>query len=277
MFISKKNSGFSLVELLVSLSLMLLLVGAAIVIFLNSSTVLISSEQRIAIFQNARAAFSLISKDISNATTGEGLDFVLRNPTKNNDPDRLDEINNLELNPDILLEFITITSWLDPDPNIDSDKSGIITGKACVYYYLNKSGTRWSLKRLLVDLKVLDEDPAPNNLDNLANITSIENINLPLRDPTSPLKKRSKNVLTNDVVCQFIDVFANDLQAITINYFFYDNVLSIRTPKKIIFDNSDQEHKLPVAIRVIMDITDGKAQAVRTIAQTIWLVNSESD
>ncbi len=125
----QKQNGFTLVELLVSVALMLILVGAVIMIFKDSSEVFSVSDAKMAVYQNARAAFELMARELTSADNSgnPGTMFVLCHKPK-------------ALNSQDLFQFRTTTSWVD---------GGRKSGTAIVTYSLEYSTdtTLWNLVR----------------------------------------------------------------------------------------------------------------------------------
>jgi len=241
---SNKKRAFTLVELLVAVALSVIVVGATVSIFASTSNVLTASEERIAIFQNARAALQSISEDISNATTSESFILELKNPS--------DSSNN-----QLLMKFATITSWLD------SSSLVVVRGKARAYFYLEESNNRWRLKRHLVR----------DNIDNEPN---------PIGDETFP-ETLSDDVMCEFIVQDDAGVpsisvdyfFYHDPDPSDTDD---TQVLEIRSPtgaNSTVFDESASDLNLPLAVRLNIDITDEKQRAVRTLSRMFWLTNAK--
>lgn len=68
----QKYNGFTLIELMVSVALMLIIIGMTMVIFNSTSTTFTVAEAKVDIMQNARLALDTIAKDIANATAISG-------------------------------------------------------------------------------------------------------------------------------------------------------------------------------------------------------------
>ena len=69
---TRKNSGFTLMELLVAVGLMVILMTAIVLIFYRSTDVMKIQDARIQIYENARAAVDIIANDIQNAVPVDG-------------------------------------------------------------------------------------------------------------------------------------------------------------------------------------------------------------
>ncbi len=161
----RQDKAFTLLELLVSISLMLILVGAAISIFITSTNILSSSESRMMIYLNATASFDIIAKDLINSPSGDDSTFEIRNPDNNDDKQ-------------VVMRFAATTSWL----NSNSEDQEPVTGDVQVIYYLKKkSNNKWVLKRQISEpdgdtFPPLDEDnPLTHTYDTLCEFIKEEN------------------------------------------------------------------------------------------------------
>lgn len=101
---SKQSRGFTLVELLVAVALMVILVGAVVMVFTQSSQVISVSEAQMEVYQNARAAMEIIARDLASVQVNTDCHFVI-----NSDPTS---------NP--IMSFTTISSWEDTAGNRES-------------------------------------------------------------------------------------------------------------------------------------------------------------
>ncbi|MCC6741043.1 MAG: type II secretion system protein [Planctomycetia bacterium] len=68
----KRNAGFTLMELLVAVGLMVILMTAIVMIFYRSTDVMKIQDARINIYENARAAVDICASDIQNAIPASG-------------------------------------------------------------------------------------------------------------------------------------------------------------------------------------------------------------
>lgn len=244
-----KICGFSLLELLVALSLMIIIVGATVTIFMGASKILNTTEEKMFIFQNARAAFDIISKDLRNAQDVDQFLLTIQNPVDTTSPQ-------------LLMKFLTTTSWV----NSNDDTGNIITGETRIYYYLEKRNNKWNLKRHLVE--------------------SNEKAGAFAQDPPDPINKSFDRTLTNDIMCQFINeanVSGTVLPSFSIDYFFFDtndpqNLLVEKPVGSFVFDSSSDapEKKFPFALRINIDITDDSQSTIRTFSKTIRLLPSQN-
>jgi prepilin-type N-terminal cleavage/methylation domain-containing protein len=112
----QKYNGFTLIELMVSVALMLIIIGMTMVIFNSTSTTFTVAEAKVDIMQNARLALDTIAKDIANAIEINGAVPNVNAPTS------------------IRLEVITITNYIAIDTATNPETSVTLTGKATVIY-----------------------------------------------------------------------------------------------------------------------------------------------
>ncbi|MHC4390440.1 MAG: PilW family protein [Planctomycetota bacterium] len=70
-----RNEGFTLVELMIAIALMLIVVYQLNVVFNGSRQLFSRSEALVAVFQNARNAVDLIERDLSNAVSSDQMEF----------------------------------------------------------------------------------------------------------------------------------------------------------------------------------------------------------
>lgn len=66
-FWQKRKSGFTLIELMISVALMLVLVSSVVMVFNHTTTVFNVSEAKMSIYQNARAAMEIMAKELTSA------------------------------------------------------------------------------------------------------------------------------------------------------------------------------------------------------------------
>lgn len=147
----QKYNGFTLIELMVSVALMLIIIGMTMVIFNSTSTTFTVAEAKVDIMQNARLALDTIAKDIANATAISGNTIII-----NNDRHNLDNI------PSTLLTVTTITNWMSGNTKV--------TGKAQVKYGLtlfrNIDGARlYYLNRIIYPESPTTPNTYPTPID----------------------------------------------------------------------------------------------------------------
>lgn len=65
-----KQRGFTLVELLVAVTLMVILIGAIVLIFDRSTKIFTTSEANMTVMQNVRVAFDSMAKELAGAQAG---------------------------------------------------------------------------------------------------------------------------------------------------------------------------------------------------------------
>jgi prepilin-type N-terminal cleavage/methylation domain-containing protein len=68
----KKNSGFTLMELLVAVGLMVILMTAIVTIFYRATDVMKINDARISIYENARSAMDILENDVKNSVPVSG-------------------------------------------------------------------------------------------------------------------------------------------------------------------------------------------------------------
>lgn len=69
---NRRDSGFTLMELLVAVGLMVMLMTAIVLIFFRSADVMKIGDARIQIYENARAAIDVVASDVQNALPVDG-------------------------------------------------------------------------------------------------------------------------------------------------------------------------------------------------------------
>lgn len=127
---SKRYYGFTLIELIVSVALMLILVGAVIMIFKDSSEVFSMADAKMSVYQNGRIALDLMARELTSLDNskvgGAEHPLIIRNPTEDDDQE--------------ILNFRTTTSWVAADGSRWS-------GTATIRYYLKLENEMWNLMR----------------------------------------------------------------------------------------------------------------------------------
>lgn len=121
------NRGFTLVELLVAVVLMLILVGAAVSIFKETSDTILIADSTMTITQNARAMFDNISRDLSGVQVGAAATGPYLAILQIADGVRF-------------MEFNTLTSWRLTDGTTGE-------GLARLAYRVRVVNTRWVIER----------------------------------------------------------------------------------------------------------------------------------
>jgi prepilin-type N-terminal cleavage/methylation domain-containing protein len=115
----KKNNGFTLIELMVAVGLMVLLLGIVFNIFTSASEVMTRTEATMEMFQNARVIFDIMSQDLTNA---RAITFPKINES-NHEPSITDD--------SAILTLTTTTSWIENNAQT--------IGSATVTYSLKKA------------------------------------------------------------------------------------------------------------------------------------------
>lgn len=72
---SAQAAGFTLVELMIAIALMLIITLQLQIIFNGSRTMFLRAEALVEVFQNARSAVDLIERDLANAVTSDQMEF----------------------------------------------------------------------------------------------------------------------------------------------------------------------------------------------------------
>jgi hypothetical protein len=67
--------GFTLVELLVSIALMLILTGTVVYIFINAQNIYIATDAKVQVYQNARYTLDFMERDIANTVKSADMEF----------------------------------------------------------------------------------------------------------------------------------------------------------------------------------------------------------
>lgn len=93
------TAGFTLIELLISVVLMVMLVGIVVMVFSHASEVMSTSEAKMEVYQNARAAFELMARDLSGVQVSASQQLSMKTPV---------ETATIT---EYFLNFTTIASW----------------------------------------------------------------------------------------------------------------------------------------------------------------------
>src|ERR1700691_6790810 len=83
---TKRESGFSLLEMVVSMALGLIVLGAAVQVYVQGVSATWTVTQRAEMQQDFRAASNILTKDLSLAGAGLGQDAAIALPTTANTP-----------------------------------------------------------------------------------------------------------------------------------------------------------------------------------------------
>lgn len=136
----KKNNGFTLIELMVAVGLMVLLLGIVFNIFTSASEVMTRTEATMEMFQNARVIFDIMSQDLTNA----------REIKKFNNMTTLSDSQDI-------LTLITTTSWIKTENNTQTQT----IGSAEVTYSLKKTKEFASKKLYYLQRQIKNEEEKP--------------------------------------------------------------------------------------------------------------------
>ncbi|WP_372370164.1 prepilin-type N-terminal cleavage/methylation domain-containing protein [Candidatus Uabimicrobium sp. HlEnr_7] len=241
-----KKRGFTLIELLISLSLMIIIIGALVIIFDGVTGMMTTTENRMFIFQNARAGLNNLEKDLKNTQDNNDHIFTINNPQN-------------DTSPHLLMKFLSTTSFMNSSS--DDVEPEIVTSEARIFYYLEEKNNRWTLKRHIVDAIAKDVN------------------GLPVPDP-DPVNESYEHTLANDIVCQFIaEENSNNIvkPSFQIDYFAFDTSngqIQVIRPNTIVFNNDidDPLTKFPFAIRLNADLTDERGRLTRTFSKVVQLL-----
>lgn len=141
----KKNNGFTLIELMVSVGLMVLLLGIVFNIFTSTSEVVTRTEATMEMFQNARVIFDIMSQDFTNAREIK-LENIATLSNNNMTDNKAHDITDDKA----ILTLTTTTSW------IKDNKQTI--GSATVIYSLKKAKDFESEKLYYLQRKIDKEE-----------------------------------------------------------------------------------------------------------------------
>ncbi|BBM82053.1 PilW family protein [Candidatus Uabimicrobium amorphum] len=246
--------GFTLVELLISLSLMIIVIGSLVIIFNAVTKMMTTTENTMFVFQNARAGLNNLTKDLKN-TQDQREPFPQEYPLTISNP-------RDDTSPQVLVKFLSTTSFMNSSN--DSVEPEIITAEARIIYYLEEVNNRWTLKRHIVDaLAKEDGEFVP--------------------DP-DPVNEPYEHTLADDIVCQFIaeeNSIGNLRPSFQIDYFFSDPITGeiqvVRPALPVAFTNNinDPFTQFPFAIRINVDLTDARGRLTRTFSKVVQLLVTE--
>jgi len=274
------RQGFTLIELMVSIALMLLLIGIVMSIFNNSSTTVTMAEAKVEIFQNARTTFEAMAQEITDAT-----EICIYNLTT-------EDIDSHSF-PRPSLTLKTIAHWIENN----EQKSG----EAVVQYTITRSKTfneepLFSLQKIIVPRKRIADSDFPDDLTKYkessekiyeAPIISLPNTRLSLSTNPEILSEYLVHpVGHNDYIQhpnQNFPIYIERLRAnnnswiwdgedyqtrlVPVNSQASGNGFSNETYDTTEFANNS----LPVAIRITMTFTDEFLRAKRTVSRVFWI------
>lgn len=230
----QKYNGFTLIELMVSVALMLIIIGMTMVIFNSTSTTFTVAEAKVDIMQNARLALDTIAKDIANATEISG-NSLTSNPSPNPDYTQPNYNNHC-------LQITTVTNWMDGATKV--------TNKARVAYRIEEfsPGTGlYQLHRIIY--------PKNNNNDNYQN-TSIDNSIL-AEYLIAPNTADSQAAQVN--------------QPLYFEYVMHSGTINTNWAESGGLLGYTEATELPPLVRVTITVTDEFRTACRTLSRMIWI------
>lgn len=229
----QKYNGFTLIELMVSVALMLIIIGMTMVIFNSTSTTFTVAEAKVDIMQNARLALDTIAKDIANATDIWGT---------------LDKAT-------LSLTLITVTNWIE--------NSSSVTGKAQVTYYISKAKQfdekiLYYLNRRIFKVTGQTIDASGKITYSLANIT----------DNDSALAEYlvAPNCTVDELKAPFYFEYFIHSGSKDQNWNEGKRPQTDNSTKQFYF-----KQELPPLVRITITITDEYMNACRTLSRMIWI------
>lgn len=257
MLTRKHRRGFTLIELMVAVSLMVILISGVVYIFFHSTQMFSMAEGLMKIFQNARAAFGIMGREISGCYSLESGQqwFKLANPPGGGavtwKPDPIDGTRSGQVS-DPFVVMISQSSWLDGSKG---PPSKLVVGPTKIHYRLRRDPGPVSASTITVTLERVLLQPTVDD------ITSY----LIGEDGTTQLK------IFEDL-CQFVRYDPAATRAFFSLQFFnsatgeFEDAPTIA--ERFHAGNANVKYqKLPGVIRINMQIVDDNLRRVRTIVQ----------
>lgn len=78
--LARPRRGFTFVELLVAIALMVILTGSVVFIFIQAQKIFVSVDAKVQVYQYARFAFDRMERDLSNVVRGRDMEFYNDQP-----------------------------------------------------------------------------------------------------------------------------------------------------------------------------------------------------
>lgn len=277
------RQGFTLIELMVSIALMLLLIGIVMSIFNNSSTTVTMAEAKVEIFQNARTTFEAMAQEIADAT-----EICIYNLTTEN----ID--SNSFYRPSLTIK--TIAHWIENNRQR--------SGEAVVQYTITESKKfneepLFSLQKIVVPKKRIADPNAPNDLTKYQEST--EKIYEAPLISLAPDKRLSLSTIP-EIISEYLvhpvspgdnipqpnqnfPIYIERLKANSSNTSwswdgedYQTRLIPVHsTVSGNGFSNKDSDttayanNSLPIAIRITMTFTDEFIRAKRTVSRVFWI------
>lgn len=260
-----KRRGFTLMELLVAVTLMVFLMTIVVQIFLTSTDVFNRAKAKTEIYQNARYALDRMGKEINNCLSMElgNQDFRMGAPRGSNSPywfgagttfPTTDDIDGFPVSAPFLV-MITSTSWID-----STGKQ--VVGSAKVVYRVKKNPVPDTKRSVTCTLqRVLFKPDASGGISAGDRLTD-----------------SSGTKVGNIDYCQFVFYDRKDTAHVDFQHFVADppggsyaekkyyqlaagSLKAFKTGSAAPFD------RLPSSVRVIMDVIDEKDREIRTLSR----------
>ena len=175
-----RNKPFTLVELIVAMAVFMVIMLALMNFFTSAQKIWISSSMRNSVFEDARIALEIMSKDIQSAYRGNNMPFWHRNGTTEYDSD--------------LLAFVSATS-IPPNDRCTSEFCEVkyvryLTSAATLATHAN-SNDGWLLRSVTGDKKDNGDKNTypeePSGKYNILNSSGAGNTTVKVSDTGSPL------------------------------------------------------------------------------------------
>ncbi|MBI4614226.1 MAG: prepilin-type N-terminal cleavage/methylation domain-containing protein [Planctomycetes bacterium] len=295
------RGGFTLMELLVAVGLMVILITAVVVVFIKSTQVFRTAESLMEIFQNARAAVGTVSREVAGAfpLDSNNQEFIIYNPRNGDAIDWTRTVAGVDYTRPFLV-VITQTAWVD---NSDPGNPQRVVGAAKVIYRLRKDPTgiqRFKSRTITMERALLKAEKRfnPGPATTAAELDQI--------DPelaAQQIDGRSGGTLKITVdECRYIRYQEDNGNRGSLHFeFFYVDPadgnasnrffaepgknwphypVAVTPPNPIHFHLNHANviyRKLPMGIRVKMQVVDDKENQVRTVAREIWIPAARSE
>ena len=260
LFVTRRTveSGFTLVELLVSITIMMIIGGAAYSTFNSAIKIYQKSGTRMVLTQKCRVALDHITADLSNLQAIEGDGNLLIISQDNPSGEQIGDLD--------LVSFVTLLPS-DPDPVLlqlnasneqnEEEQENLMTDVKRVAYYIGPDPTELeedSEERRLRFTDNSEEDQKPVLLRITTTNLDPETVILPLLESgTLPVEDEAGNPIQVDIVPLTDQISSFDLK-------YYDG--------EELYDSWDDEEQIPKAIQVTISMsaerTENRSQDIQT-------------